>query len=190
MKKSKEVVRDQEDFYTVANYENIADDTTTTANADNNDTVDNTVNVYCIVDNLFSKKPVFNEELKTIYFFAEKNIVIKPRELKVIDTSEKIYISNYTHNFGTISNRYSGTFLIANFKFLNEGNLNQHVRITLKNLSCFTYNIPEGTELGKITFVTNKKLVFQLVNTYQIIFDPLTKTLLKNDNGKELSKRN
>ena len=99
--------------------------------------------------------------------------------------NEKIYFSEYLYNYGTISSKYSGTFLIIQFNFLNEGNLNQELKITLKNLSCFTYRIPKDPELDVIIFVTNKQIKFQLVTTYQIIFDPLTKTILQNDDSKK-----
>ena len=166
-------------------------------NYDNNDQLDNTdettvdaisnntVLLFCIVDSLFSKKPTFNEQLKTLRIYADKDIIVKPRELKIIHTDEKIYISEYLYNFGTISNKYSGTYLTIQFSFLNESNLNQTLKITLKNLSYFTYKISKGDELGEITFVTNKKINFQLVTTYQIVFDPLTKTILKNDDSSK-----
>ena len=83
-----------------------------------------------------------------------------------------------------------GTFLCIQFNSLNERTPNQKLKITLKNLSCFTYKISEGDELGEITFVTDKKVNFQLLNTSQIVFDPLTKKLLKNDGGKRASKCN
>ena len=148
----------------------------------------NIVSLFCITDNLFSKKPTFNERLKTLHIFANKDIIIKPRELKIIHTDEKIYISEYLYNFGTISNKYMGTFLCIQFNSLNERTPNQKLKITLKNLSCFTYRISEGDELGEITFVTNKKVNFQLINNCQIVFDPLTKKLLKNDDSKRTSK--
>ena len=152
------------------------------------DGTSNNVSIFCIADNLFSKKPVFNESTKTLRIFADKDIVVKPRELKVIYTNEKIYISEYLYNFGFISNKYIGTFLSIQFNSLNERTLNQKLKITLKNLSCYTYRIPEGDELGEITFVTNKKLNFQLLNNSQIAFDPLTKKLLSNDDSKRTSK--
>ena len=74
------------------------------------------------------------------------------------------------------------------FNFLNESNLNQEIKITLKNLSCFTYKIPKDEELGVITFVTDKQVIFQLVTTYQIIFDPLIKTLIKDDTNNSRTK--
>ena len=147
----------------------------------------NTVSVFCVVVNLFSKKPTFNEQLKTLCIFADKDI-IKPRELKTIRTDEKIYISEHMYNFGTISTKYLGTFLTIQFNFLSEGNLNQKLQITLKNLSYFTYRISKGDELGEITFVINKKVNFQLISSYQIRFDPLIKKLLKNDECKCASK--
>ena len=160
------------------------DNTTKTDETTTDEISNNTVLIFCIVDSLFSKKPTFNEYLKTLRIFADKDIIVKPREFKIIHTNEKIYISEYLYNFGTISNKYSGTFLIIQFNFLNEGNLNQQLKITLKNLSCFTYKILKDDKLGEITFVTNKKVNFQLVTTYQIVSDPLTKTILKNDSDK------
>ena len=157
------------------------DETTTTTDEASNQTV----LLYCIVDSLFSKKPTFNEFHKTLRIYAEHDIIIKPREFKVIHTNDKIYFSEYLYNYGTISNKYSGSFLIVQFNFLNEGNLNQSLKVTLKNLSCYTYKIPKDEEIGTITFVTNKKVQFQLVTTYQIIFDPLTKAILRNDDRKD-----
>ena len=114
---------------------------------------------------------------------------MRPREQKIIHTDEKFYISEYLYNFGTISNKYMGTFLCIQFNSLNERTLNQNLKITLKNLSCYTYRISEGDELGEITFVTNKKVNFQLLNNCQILFDPSNKKLLlKNDDNKRTSK--
>ena len=62
---------------------------------------------------------------------------------------------------------------------MNERTLNQKLKITLKNLSFFTYGIFEGYELGEITFITNKKINFQLTNTCEIKFNPATKKLLE-----------
>ena len=152
-------------------------------NATVDGSANNTVLIYCIVDGLFTKKPTFNEQHKILHIYADHDIIVKPREFKVIETKEKIYFSEYIYNFGTISSKYSGTFLIIQFNFLNEHNLCQHLKITIKNLSCFTYKIPKDDELGTITFVTDKKLNFQLVTTYQIIFDPLTKTILNSDDN-------
>ena len=64
---------------------------------------------------------------------------------------------------------------------MNERTPNQKLKITLKNLSYFTYRISEGDELGEITFATNKKINYQIINNCRIVFDPLTKKLLKND---------
>ena len=54
----------------------------------------------------------------------------------------------------------------------------------MKNLSCFTYKICKDDELGMITFVTNKEIKFQLVTAYQLIFDPLTKSTLYNEQNQ------
>ena len=152
-----------------------------------NETTDGTLNnvsIFCIADNLFSKKPTFNESAKTLQIFAQKDIILKPKELKIIHTDEEIYISDFLYNFGTISTKYLGTFLSIEFNNLNERTLNQKIKITLKNLSLFTYRISQGDELGEIIFVTDKKINFQLLNSCQIAFDPLTKTLLRNDSNK------
>ena len=154
-------------------------------NKDKNDeSPKDTVLIYCITDSLFSKKPTFNELHKTLHIYADRDIVIQPREYRVVNTNEKIYLSKYAHNFGTISSKYSGTFLSIQFNFLTEGNLNQEIKITLKNLSCFTYKISKDDELGKITFVTNKEIKFQLVTAYQLIFDPLTKLTFNNEQNQ------
>ena len=145
------------------------------------------MSIFCIANNLFSKKPTFNELTKTLHIFAEKDIILKPKELKIVHTNGEIFISEYLYNFGTISNKYIGTFLSIQFNNLNERTLNQKVKITLKNLSFFMYRISQGDELGEITFVTDKKVNFQFLNTCQIAFDRSTKKLLKNDNSKRKS---
>ena len=117
--------------------------------------------------------------------------MIKPREQKVIHTNEEIYLSEFLYNFGTINSRYLGTFLSIEFNNLNEQTLKQNLKITWRNLSYFTYKISKDAELGEITFATDKKINFQLVNTCSIAFDPLTKKLLKNDDAsKRKSKYN
>ena len=75
----------------------------------------NNISILCIANNLYSKKPTFNELTKTLHIFAEKDIIIKPRELKIIHTDEKFYFSEYLYNFGTTSNKYMGTFLLIQF---------------------------------------------------------------------------
>ena len=83
-----------------------------------------------------------------------------------------------------------GTFLSIEFNNLNERTLKQKLKITLRNLSYFTYKISKNAELGEITFATDKKINFQLLNTCQIAFDPLTKKLLeKNDDSKQRSSK-
>ena len=150
---------------------------------------DHTVTIFCIANNLFSKKPAYNDSTKTLHIFADKNIVIKPRERKVIHTDEEFYLSEFLYNFGTINSRYVGTFLSIEFNNLNEHTLKQNLKITLRNLSYFTYKISKDAELGKIIFATDKKINFQLLNTCTIAFDPLTKQLLKNvKNSKRESK--
>ena len=154
-------------------------------NEDNDDEpAKDTVLIYCITDSLFSKKPTFNECNKTLHIYADRDIIIKPREYRLVNTNEKIYLSEYAHNFGRIGNKYSGTFLNIQFNFLKEGNLNQEIKITIKNLSCFTYKISQNDELGVITFVTNKEIKFQLVTAYQLIFNPLTKLTFDNEQNK------
>ena len=160
------------------------------SNTATNETIDgtfNNVSIYCIANNLFTKKPTFNESTKTLHIFADRDIIIKPREQRIIHTDEKFFISQYLYNFGTISNKYMGTFLSIQFNSLNECIPNQKLKITLRNLSLFTYRISQGDELGKITFVTDKKINFQLINNYQIEFNPSTKKLLTNDDSKRKS---
>ena len=150
-----------------------------------------TVTIFCIANNLFSKKPTYNDSTKTLHIFAERDIVIRPRERKVIHTDEQIYLSEFLYNFGTINSRYLGTFLSIEFNNLNEQTLKQNIKITLKNLSYFTYKISKDAELGEITFATDKKINFQLINNCTVTFDPLTKKLLKSDDvSKQRTKYN
>ena len=149
----------------------------------------NTVTIFCIANNLFSKKPRYNDSSKTLHIFADRDIVIKPRERKIIYTDEEFYLSEFLYNFGTINNRYSGTFLSIEFDNLNEHKLKQNIKLTLRNLSYFTYKISKDAELGEITFATDKNINFQLINNCKIAFDPLTKKLLENDGSNDKSKR-
>ena len=81
-----------------------------------------------------------------------------------------------------------GTYLLIAVNALNERTLNQKLKITLKNYSFFTYRISKGDEIGDITFVTEKKINYQLTNTCEINFDPLSKKLIQyNDNNKKLN---
>ena len=81
-----------------------------------------------------------------------------------------------------------GTYLSIEANALNERSLNQKLKITLKNYSIFTYRISSGDEIGEITFVTDKKINYQLTNTCEINLDPLNKKLIQkyNDNSKKL----
>ena len=81
-----------------------------------------------------------------------------------------------------------GTYLVFEVGALNERSLNQKLKITLKNYSIFTYRISKDDEIGEITFVTDKKINYQLTNTCEINFDPLNKKLIQkyNDNSKKL----
>ena len=81
-----------------------------------------------------------------------------------------------------------GTYLVIETSPLNE-NTNQKLKISFKNYSIFTYRIPKGDEIGEITFITDKKINYQLTNTYEINFDPLNKKLIQkdNDNSNRLS---
>ena len=78
-----------------------------------------------------------------------------------------------------------GTYLLIEVNPLNEKKLNQKLKVTLKNYSIFTYRISKNDEIGEITFVTEKKLNYQLTNTCEIKFDPLNKKFC-NDNNKKL----
>ena len=81
-----------------------------------------------------------------------------------------------------------GANLTIDVNVLNERSLNQKLKITLRNYSIFTYRISKDDEIGEITFVTDKKINYQLTNTSEINFDPLNKKLIQkyNDNSKKL----
>ena len=72
-----------------------------------------------------------------------------------------------------------GTYVLIEVNALNERTLNQKLKITLKNYSIFTYRIRKGDEIGEITFVTGKKINYQLTNTCEINFDPLSKKFIQ-----------
>ena len=82
-----------------------------------------------------------------------------------------------------------GTHLVFESSPLNERSLNQKLKITLKNYSVFSYRISKYDEIGEITFVTDKKINYQLTNTCEINFDPSSKKLIQkdNDNSNRLS---
>ena len=82
-----------------------------------------------------------------------------------------------------------GSYLVIETSPLNERSLNQKLKIILKNYSIFTYRIPKDDEIGEITFVTDKRINYQLTNTCEINFDPSNKKLIQkgNDNSNRLS---
>ena len=98
-------------------------------------------------------------------------------------------MSDYLYNYWTINSKYTGTYLIIESNTLNERSFNQKLKITLKNYSIFTYRISKDDEIGEITFFTEKNINYQLTNTCEINFDPLTKKLIQkyNDNNKKLA---
>ena len=160
----------------------------TNATTDTTDNIQETVLILCIADNLYTKKPSFNERTKTLHIFANKNILLRAKEQVIIETDESFYLSDYLYNYWTISTKYMGTYLVIEVNALNERSLNQKLKITLKNYSIFTYRISKDDEIGEITFVTDKKINYQLTNTCEINFDPLNKKLIQkyNDNSKKL----
>ena len=111
--------------YSSDQLDNITNNNNNNNNEDKDEPAKDTVLIYCITNSLFSKKPTFNELYKTLHIYADRDIIIKPREYRVVNTNEKIYFSEYLYNFGKISNKYSETFLNIQFSFLKEGNLNQ-----------------------------------------------------------------
>ena len=62
-----------------------------------------------------------------------------------------------------------GLNLTIDVSILNERTLNQKLKITFKNYSIFTYQIPKDSEIGEITFVTDKKINYQLTNSFEVI---------------------
>ena len=156
------------------------------------DTTDNnqeSVLILCIADNFYTKKPKFNEQTKTLHIFADKNILLRAKEQLTIVTDESFYLSDYLYNYWTINSKYTGTYLIIESNTLNERSFNQKLKIILKNYSIFTYRISKDDEIGEITFVTEKNINYQLTNTCEINFDPLTKKLIQKyiDSNKKLA---
>ena len=125
------------------------------------DTTDNNIQnnalILCIGDNFYTKKPSFNEKSKTLHIFANRDILLKPKQQLIIETDESFYLSEYLYNFWTISTKFIGVNLTIDADALNERSLNQKLKITLRNYSIFTYRISKDDELGEITFVTEKK---------------------------------
>ena len=152
------------------------------------DTTDNnnkeTVLILCVGDNLYTKKPVFNEQTKTLHIFANRTILIRAKEQVVIETDETFYLSKYLYNYWTISTKYMGVNLTIDVNSLNERIINQKLKITFKNYSIFTYRISKDDEIGEITFITDKKINYQLTNTCEINFDTLNKNVIsKHDDN-------
>ena len=138
---------------------------------------------------MYTKKPWFNEKTKTLHIFANKDIILRSKQQIIIETDESFYLSDYLYNFWTISSRYIGVNLTIDANTLNERSLNQKLKITLKNYSIFSFKISKDDEIGEITFVTDKRINYQLTNTYEINFDPSNKRLIQkyNDNSHRLS---
>ena len=148
----------------------------TTDRTDNN--IGNNILILCIGNNLYSKKPRFNEQTKTLHIFASKNILLRAKEQVIIETDETFYLSEYLYNYWTISTKYMGANLTIDINPLNERSLNQKLKIIFKNYSIFTYRISKDDEIGEITFITDKKINYQLTNSCEINFDPSNKKLI------------
>ena len=75
--------------------------------------------------------------------------------------------------------------LTIDVNILNEKTINQKLQITFKNYSIFTYRILAGDELGELTFVTDKKINYQLTNTSELNFSTSDKKIFikNNDNN-------
>ena len=71
-----------------------------------------------------------------------------------------------------------GANLTIDINPLNERSLNQKLKIIFKNYSIFTYRISKDDEIGEITFITDKKINYQLTNSCEINFDPSNKKLI------------
>ena len=162
---------------------NIHTDQAITDTTDNN--TKETLLILCIGNNLYTKKPVFNEQAKTLHIFANRTILLKAKEQVVIQTDETFYLSNYVHNYWTINAKYMGINLTIDVDRLNERTINQKLKITFKNYSIFTYRISAGDEIGELTFVTDKKINYQLMNTSEIDFNTSDKKIIikNNDNN-------
>ena len=71
---------------------------------------------------------------------------------------------------------------------LNERSINQKLKITFKNFSIFTYRILAGEEIGEFTFVTDKKINYQLTNTSELNFNTSDKKIvIDNDNSQRFN---
>ena len=138
---------------------------------------------------MYTKKPWFNEKTKTLHIFANRDILLRAKQQIIIETDESFYLSDYLYNFWTISSKYIGVNLTIDANPLNERSLNQKLKIILRNYSIFTYRISKDDEIGEITFITDKRINYQLINTYEINFDPSNKKLIQkyNDNSNRLS---
>ena len=137
---------------------------------------------------MYTKKPSFNERSKTLHIFANRDILLRAKQQVIIETDESFYLSEYVYNYWTISSKFIGVNLTIDVNALNERSLNQKLKITLRNYSIFTYRISKDDELGEITFVTEKKINYQLTNSCDINFNPSNKKLIQkqNDNSKKL----
>ena len=134
---------------------------------------------------MYNKKPSFNEKTKILHIFANRDILLEPKKQVIIESDESFYLSEYLYNYWTISSKFMGLNLTIDVNTLNERSINQKLKITLKNYSIFTYRIPKDDEIGDITFVTDKKINYQLTNTCEINFNPSNKKLIQyNDNSK------
>ena len=82
-----------------------------------------------------------------------------------------------------------GVNLTIDVNELNERIINQNLKITIRNYSIFTYRISAGDEIGELTFVTDKKINYQLMNTTEINFNTSDKKIIikNNDNNQRFS---
>ena len=114
-----------------------------------------------LTDNLFNRKPTFNQETKTLTLYAEKNITLKKREFKYFNCEDRILVSNYLYNFSTTSDFLLARGIRVHANFLTSKST-ENIVLTLRNLTNFKLIIHKDTEITKIRFVTHKFVNFRI----------------------------
>ena len=127
-----------------------------------NDTIKyNATSIIYITDNLFNRKPKFDQDNKLLTLYAEKNITLNKREFKSFTCEDRIKVSNYLYNFSTTSNFLLTRGIKAHASFI-ASNTTENIILTFHNLTNFKLIIHKDTELTHIRFVTHKFVNFKI----------------------------
>ena len=129
--------------------------------ADDNATKYNVVNLIYYTDNIFVKKPMFDQDHKLLTLFAKRDITLKPKKFKYFNSADSILLTKYVYNFSSTSDFLLKCGIRAHAIFIMS-KTEQRLVITLQNLTPHKRIVHTGTELTKIRFVTHSFIDFKI----------------------------